>query len=152
MRSLKEAVSGPEPHHLLLQTDDRPRALDVARRAHQASARAARPFVQYDALVLSTGQTARDMLEAFKDGPLSPLRQVGDGTLAVYNLDRLPEEFQQVFSNVIKAGAPAPRPAASNLPYLEARVIMIESGEEKTHSSLRQVAAFIPLERYADDL
>lgn len=152
-KSLEQDIAGLNGinSHLLLQSDDEPHALDVARRIHDRSRRAFLPFVVQDATQLPQGGV-QQMLTALTQWPLGPIASAGRGTLVIPKVEQLPDEIQEVLVKIIKRGAPQPRPTASNLPYLEARVIMIESTWEKTHRDLRTVSAFISLSRYEDDL
>ena len=152
--SLKETVrvvNGGDDH-LLISSNNEEHALDVARRIHEQSKRASLPIVVFDASVLLTKENESEMLSAFSEPPLSPLHSAGRGTLVIRNVELLAGDFQHVLSRIIDNGYPNPRPASSNLPYLEARVILIESEEETTDRSLRKLMPFIPLSRFNDDL
>lgn len=151
MKETVEVVNGGDDH-LLISSDDEEHALDVALRIHEQSRRASLPFVVFDAAVLQTKENEAEMLEAFSTYPLSPLGSAGRGTLVIRNVELLTGDFQHILSRIIDRGYPKPRPAASNLPYLEARVILIESEEETTHRDLRELTAFIPLSSFNDDL
>ncbi len=87
--------------HLLFQAADEAQAIEVARRIHEQSERAGQPFVVYDARQLLGAGNAKQVLDAFNKGALSPGEEVGGGTLVILHMEETPEDFQHVFAKIL---------------------------------------------------
>lgn len=153
LSSVVEKHSGLEGH-LLFQSPDESKAIEVARRIHERSGRAGKPFVVYDARQLLGAGNTKQTLDAFGSGPLSPAEEVADGTLVILHMEETPEEFQHIFAKILDEDfrTGGQRVGGRALLPLDARVILIEPPGDKTYSDIRRMCRFHTLDRYEDDL
>lgn len=140
--------------HLLFQAEDESKAIEVARRIHEQSHRAGKPFVVYDARQLLSAGNAKQVLDAFSKGPLSPVKEADGGTLVILHIEETPEDFQHVFAKVLDVdfGSGGQRVSGRSILPLEARVILIEPPGDKTYTDIRRMCHFYTFGRRGDDL
>jgi DNA-binding NtrC family response regulator len=140
--------------HLLLQAPDEAQAKEVARRIHERSDRAGKPFVVYDARQLLSSGNARQVLEAFSKGALSPVAEVDGGTLVILHIEETPEDFQHVFAKVLDIDftSGGQRISGRAILPLEARVVLIEPPGDKTYTDIRRMCHFYSFDLREDDL
>jgi hypothetical protein len=128
-RSLQRMVekNSQRDNHLLFQTSNEERAVEIARRIHEGSNRAGKPFVVFDARQLPGG-TTREILDAFSERPIFPIAEVDSGTLVILHMEEAPEEFQHVFAKVldVDTSGTGQRISGSAVLPFDGRVILIE--------------------------
>lgn len=154
-RSLQSVVEKNSrlARHLLFQTSNEERAVEVARRIHEGSDRADKPFVVFDARQLPGG-TTREILDALSKGPISPVAEVDSGTLVILHMEETPEGFQHAFAKVLDfhPGKTGQRISGSAVLPFDGCVILIEPSGGQTYTDIRRMCHFYVLDRYEDDL
>lgn len=140
--------------HLLFQAEDESKAIEVARRIHEGSDRAGKPFVVYNARQLLSAGNAKQILDAFSKGPLSPVEESGGGTLVILHIEETPEDFQHVFAKILDVDfrSGSQRISGRAILPLEARVILVEPPGDKTYTDIRRMCHFYTFGRREDNL
>jgi two-component system response regulator FlrC len=140
--------------HLLFQAADEAQAVEVARRIHEQSERAGQPFIVYDARQLLSVGHAKQVLDAFSKGALSPVEKVGGGTLVILHMEETPEDFQHVFAKILDVDfrGEGQRISGRAVLPLTARVILVEPPGDKTYTDIRRMCHFYSFDLCEDDL